>query len=436
MKHLGLMPFVMALVPAVTLLLVSHEQPVGATVDAELEGAFFELREGPSPQATFVDAVAAALSRPGAASVFGADDRVQVADTTLPLMRTIAQLVLFDSSDKIRGLCTGTLLNHNVVLTAAHCLYDSEWGGPIPSVLVVPAENGRVFPFGTAVGRRFTVPQGWVDSAGALPSLYDFGLLFLEGNPFNSRLAPYFTVGAPTNAYLTPPRGLATAGYPGDKPPGTMWATKSTVYALDAGYVFSHLDEREGQSGSPIYTVTDPPTESFIVSVVSSGPKDETLPDSSPAVDVSVRFTPQILTALQSYCAKASCSIQTRTVDVPGSASPTATSTATPTSTTRAGRAPLQAGFNLTGGPLLADVAPAEWMACLPPDSWVALYMWDGARQSWTHFFNASQGIPAYVNGSQHGGLATIPRYAGVLLLMQRDVASPTFRDEPGRACG
>jgi hypothetical protein len=54
-------------------------------------------------------------------------------------------------------------------------------------------------------------------------------------------------------------------------------------------------------------------------------------------------------------------------------------------------------GFNLVGGPLQTDLAPEEYVACLPAGSWSAVYIWDGANQEWQHFFNtaAPDNVPA-----------------------------------------
>ncbi len=95
---------------------------------------------------------------------------------------------------------------------------------------------------------------------------------------------------------------------------------------------------------------------------------------------------------------------------------------------------PLKAGFNLAGGPLNGDVPPDAFVGCLPAGSWNALYIWNGGNQSWQHFFNPSS-VPGYVNGVNAGGIDKVPRYAGVVIIMQSDVASPQLRDTPNETC-
>lgn len=96
-------------------------------------------------------------------------------------------------------------------------------------------------------------------------------------------------------------------------------------------------------------------------------------------------------------------------------------------------RPPLQAGFNLTGGPLGADVQPDAYVGCLPANSWSAVYIFDGTSQTWKHFF---AGVPGYVNQSGNGGIAIIPRFAGVVLIMNQPVPAPKLRDTAAEACG
>lgn len=100
-------------------------------------------------------------------------------------------------------------------------------------------------------------------------------------------------------------------------------------------------------------------------------------------------------------------------------------------------RQPLTAGFNLVGGPLNADVQPVDYVGCLPAGSWTALYVWDAQNQQWKHFFNLTAGsLPAYINGSNVGGIGTIPRLSGVVLIMSQAVSNPRLRDTASEACG
>ncbi len=96
----------------------------------------------------------------------------------------------------------------------------------------------------------------------------------------------------------------------------------------------------------------------------------------------------------------------------------------------------LSKGFNLVGGPLLADTAPATWVSCLPAGSWNAIYVWDTTHQRWLHFFNIdAAGVPGYVNESAAGGIISIPKLSGVALIMNQAVSGAKLADAPGQAC-
>ncbi len=97
---------------------------------------------------------------------------------------------------------------------------------------------------------------------------------------------------------------------------------------------------------------------------------------------------------------------------------------------------PLRIGQNVVGGPLKGDVAPAKFVSCLG-SSWSAVYIWDSRSadqggQRWQHYL---RGVPDYVNGQSVGGIAAVPRLAGVYIFMTSDVASPFLPDQNSDSC-
>ena len=244
-----------------------------------------------------------------AQTVFPPDGRTLVTDTTLPGWRAIVYLRMYDG-DQWVGACSGSMLSFNVVLTAAHCLFPRAAHDYHTKVLVVPgAYPPYKTPFGAAFAYRFSVPKGWANiTDDGEAHAYDVGLIHLDGQPFGSQLAPYLRLAAPPDSYFKSSTGLASVGYPGDRPEGSMWETHSTSpddYYISPDTVYGRLDVYFGQSGSPIYTFTSPPSEAYVISVVSYG---------NDLFNGSIRFTTAWLNALKGWFSEEGCSFQTGTI--------------------------------------------------------------------------------------------------------------------------
>lgn len=98
-------------------------------------------------------------------------------------------------------------------------------------------------------------------------------------------------------------------------------------------------------------------------------------------------------------------------------------------------RGNLTTGFNLIGGPLSGDVAPAEFVSCLPADSWDAIYIWNAEKQQWKHYFNATGTVPKYVNDTKAGGIDKLPALSGVVIIMKKSVSGAVVPEAPGQGC-
>lgn len=72
------------------------------------------------------------------------------------------------------------------------------------------------------------------------------------------------------------------------------------------------------------------------------------------------------------------------------------------------------------------SVSPDSFTKCLPAADWEAIYIWDGPNQEWQHYFNTTK-TPAYVNSPSAGGIASIPGFSGVVLIMKLGSPSQTI---------
>ena len=93
----------------------------------------------------------------------------------------------------------------------------------------------------------------------------------------------------------------------------------------------------------------------------------------------------------------------------------------------------LPTGAAYIGGPR-ENMAPAKFAGCLPVASWNSIYVWDAAKQQWLHYINPTK-VPAYVNDAKVGGIVTIPRLAGLAILIDTAIVAPFFPDTNAQAC-
>ena len=256
-----------------------------------------------------------------AARVFPPDERVRVVDTTAWPFRLVTQLVVFGHADEIIQTCSGMVLSPNAILTAAHCVYDFEAGEYYPDVLFIPGEDGETFPYGTAINVDVAIPVGYVESG---HERYDVAVVKVSGVGFSPQ-GPFATIaGAPNNYLFEGSVAFFTAGYPGDKALGTQWFSAAPVESVDFDFIYTSMDAYPGQSGSPIFTYNSNTQDVFVVGVFSF---------ESSSFNGAVRFNPDVIQALQNYCAALGCGFQTVFLGATSPPSSTATSTPIPPGT-------------------------------------------------------------------------------------------------------
>jgi len=94
-------------------------------------------------------------------------------------------------------------------------------------------------------------------------------------------------------------------------------------------------------------------------------------------------------------------------------------------------RPSLDRGYNVVGGPFEESVSAQHFTSCLGT-AWNALYIWDADAQQWRHYF---RDVPEVLNGLKVGGIETIPRLSGVVLIMDTPVESPFLPSSAGESC-
>ncbi len=180
--------------------------------------------------------------------IIGTDDRVRVMNTTRVPWNRICHLNILTTTGK-RYLGTGFLVGRRTVITAGHCVHIANQGGWVRQIEVSPGRNGNNKPYGTHTATAFRSVRGWV--ANRLRN-HDYGAIIMPRSVNLSPAIGAFGFANYTDAFLMSKR-LNLAGYPGDKPAGTMWFHAMRAKAVTARTIGYDIDTVSGQSGSPVW---------------------------------------------------------------------------------------------------------------------------------------------------------------------------------------
>jgi len=145
------------------------------------------------------------------------------------------------------GMCSGTLVSPDTVITAGHCLHPGDGSDNWYSITVYPGYNASASTpavWGSCRGASLSVYTKWYEDG---QEDYDLGAIRLDCTVGNTVGWLGVTKNMPNK---TPTRII---GYPGDKTPGTQWGSGHYVRKKSSRQLFYENDTAGGMSGSGIW---------------------------------------------------------------------------------------------------------------------------------------------------------------------------------------
>lgn len=189
-------------------------------------------------------------------SIFNPDSRFLVTNLTVTPHKSIVYFDIGRLSNNEQGTsCSGTLIDKNKVLTAAHCVYDKRTNVRMLTGTVFPGLGQGKMPYGSSTVKEYYYPAMYKSVGLDQQFQYDYAVLILNtdiGNQagwLNIKYSPSIPKSTSIGIY----------GYPGDLNNSNVinqYGMRGTTEYEDNGFSYYYIDTFGGQSGAAMLTTS------------------------------------------------------------------------------------------------------------------------------------------------------------------------------------
>ena len=212
-------------------------------------------------------------------TIVGPDDRKEITGKAVGPEKAV---IIIEKQGKLH--CSGAMVGPNIVLTAAHCLFNEDgnyetglivYAVGLPSLKIPPGEGDPLYKirietlssylnlYPDAAAKELWVPDQYIQATlSARPNqitekqrFYDYGFIILDNDLGNKTHRLGLKV--PSNEELNEANVIAI-GRSSDKPSRSLWKSPGQIGEVEKYFVYHNVDIIGGDSGSPLFKENDP----------------------------------------------------------------------------------------------------------------------------------------------------------------------------------
>ena len=191
--------------------------------------------------------------------IIGKNDLVKVKNTlqypysTSAYVKATFKIKNADSVEIGTGRGSASFIKDNVLITAAHVVYDRESKTEATEVEIMPAATPDSNPFGEIKVKEARYLKEFRNTAPDELTTYDLAVLILE-EPIGAQLG---TLGLPNNIENLKGIGATITGYPAISEDEQMYTGFKNILKDTGDFLFYQIDTKGGASGSAVYDSTN-----------------------------------------------------------------------------------------------------------------------------------------------------------------------------------